>query len=84
MKYDQQIYELFMDLFDNLPFAALINKKFISFHGGISPELTTIANLQKHPRFSEPPLRGLMCDLLWSDPVENPTGQLGHKYEANQ
>ena len=34
-----------MDLFDCLPIAALINKKFIAFHGGISPELTTITNL---------------------------------------
>ncbi len=72
-----------MDLFDQLPIAALVNKKFIAFHGGISPELTTIANLQKNNRFSEPPLKGLICDLLWSDPVENPTGAQGHKFEAN-
>lgn len=22
-------------------------------------------------RFQEPPTSGLMCDLLWSDPIEN-------------
>lgn len=73
-----------MDLFDHLPIAAIINKKFIALHGGISPELTTISSLQKHSRTHEPPLKGLLCDLLWSDPVDNPTGEQSSKFESNQ
>jgi len=29
----------------------------------------TIAQLQELDRFSEPPITGPLCDLLWSDPL---------------
>jgi len=41
-KYDQEVYETVMDLFDNLPLAAIINNKFLSIHGGISAEITSV------------------------------------------
>lgn len=40
-------------------------------HGGISPELKKIDQINKFDRFKEPPLDGLMCDLLWADPAED-------------
>lgn len=44
-----------MDLFDSMPLSALINGKFIAFHGGISPDLKSIKELNKINRFKEPP-----------------------------
>jgi serine/threonine-protein phosphatase 2B catalytic subunit len=40
-------------------------------HGGISPELKKIDQINKFDRFKEPPLDGLMCDLLWADPADD-------------
>ena len=71
VKYDSEIYNLFMDTFDCLPLACLINEKFITVHGGISPDLQKIEDLFIINRFQEPPNKGLMCDILWSDPAEN-------------
>lgn len=47
-------------------------------HGGISPELEKVEDINKVNRFQEIPLDGLFCDLLWSDPMKDedaPTGQ---------
>jgi serine/threonine-protein phosphatase 2B catalytic subunit len=41
-KYDEETYELFMELFDNLPIAALVGDKYLAVHGGIGPELSKI------------------------------------------
>jgi serine/threonine-protein phosphatase 2B catalytic subunit len=38
-RYDIEVYDLFMEVFDALPIAALIAKKYLAMHGGISPEL---------------------------------------------
>ena len=70
VKYDSEIYNLFMDTFDCLPLSCLINEKFIGLHGGISPDLKKIEDLNMIKRFQEPKKTGLMCDILWSDPIE--------------
>lgn len=41
-KYDQEIYEKFMESFDLFPLAAIINGKFLAVHGGISPDLKSV------------------------------------------
>jgi serine/threonine-protein phosphatase 2B catalytic subunit len=38
-RFDLEVYDLFMEVFDALPVAALIAKKYLAMHGGISPEL---------------------------------------------
>lgn len=38
-KYDQEVFQVSMELFDNLPIAAIVNKKFFLVHGGISPKI---------------------------------------------
>jgi len=59
-----------MDTFDALPLAAIMNKQFICTHGGLSPEIESIEDINKIDRYREPPARGPMCDLLWADPME--------------
>ena len=70
VKYDAEIYNLFMETFDCLPLSCSINEKFISLHGGLSPDLKKIEDISIISRFQEPPKNGLMCDILWSDPIE--------------
>ena len=68
-RYDEEIYNLFMDLFDAMPISALVDGKYFAMHGGISPELSKLDQVDKIDRFQEVPLEGLFCDLLWSDPL---------------
>lgn len=69
-KYSERVYEACMDSFCTLPLAAVMNKQFLCIHGGLSPELHTLDDLKTIDRFREPPTHGLMCDILWADPLE--------------
>jgi serine/threonine-protein phosphatase 2B catalytic subunit len=44
-KYDQEIYDMFMECFDALPLAALVAKKYLAMHGGISPDLNKVEDI---------------------------------------
>ena len=71
-KFDQEVYDMFMEVFDSLPLAVIAAENYLCVHGGISPELKEdVAVINKVNRFVEPPLAGLLCDLLWSDPVDD-------------
>lgn len=70
-KYNIDIYDACMSSFDALPLAAVVNKQFFCVHGGLSPQLNSLADIEKLHRFREPPTKGLMCDMLWADPHEN-------------
>ncbi|BFU20181.1 Ser/Thr protein phosphatase, putative [Entamoeba histolytica HM-1:IMSS-B] len=63
-------------LFDCFPLAALIEGnglgRFLCTHGGISPQLQKLSQYNEINRFQEPPTSGAMCDLLWSDPLDQP------------
>ncbi|KAJ3127998.1 3',5'-cyclic-nucleotide phosphodiesterase (PDEase) (3':5'-CNP) [Nowakowskiella sp. JEL0407] len=70
-KYSEKVYEACLESFCALPLAAVMNKQFLCIHGGISPELNTLDDLRNINRFREPPTHGLMCDVLWADPLED-------------
>ena len=73
-RYNVKLWKNFVDLFNCLPLAASIDDKIFIVHGGLSPELKLIENLNKIMRPTDVPEEGLICDLLWSDPEENDQG----------
>ncbi|KAF4662390.1 Serine/threonine-protein phosphatase 2B catalytic subunit alpha [Perkinsus olseni] len=84
-KHNLTVYALFAQSFDHLPLAALLNGKFLCVHGGLSPDLHTLADINKANRFQETPRHGMMCDLLWSDPENEKKGDspVGAAFFAN-
>ncbi len=50
-KYDVETYDYFMEVFDALPIAALVAKKYLAMHGGISPELSKLEQINAVNRF---------------------------------
>lgn len=57
-----------------MPITALIDEKILCMHGGLSPDLHSLADLSNISRPIEVPDQGLVCDLLWSDPEPSITG----------
>ncbi|KAF1807180.1 Metallo-dependent phosphatase-like protein [Mucor lusitanicus] len=82
-KYSDEVYDVVMECFDSLPLAAVVNDQFLCVHGGLSPELKTLKDIEEIDRFRETPTSGLMCDLLWSDPYEEFDSDTGPKFEHN-
>ncbi|KAH9050249.1 Metallo-dependent phosphatase [Lactarius hengduanensis] len=76
-KYSEKVYDACIESFSALPLSGLLDGKFFCVHGGISPELNTVSDIDRINRFQEPGSFGLLCDLLWSDPVPN----FGHETE---
>lgn len=50
--------------------SALVENKVMCMHGGLSPKMEHIDELNSLDRFTEVPHEGCICDLLWSDPSE--------------
>ena len=67
-RYNVRIWRSFTDLFNFLPVAAIIDEKILCMHGGLSPELKNLQNIENISRPTDIPDSGLLCDLLWSDP----------------
>ncbi|KAH7832590.1 putative Serine/threonine-protein phosphatase PP2A-2 catalytic subunit [Monocercomonoides exilis] len=65
-----EIWTCFTDLFDYLPIGAVVEQSILGIHGGLSPAITSIDDIQKLDRVQEIPHEGPMADLLWSDPDE--------------
>ena len=76
-RYNVKLWKSFVDLFNCLPIAASIDDKILLVHGGLSPELKKVEQLQKIVRPTDIPEDGLLCDILWSDPDQNVKGDWG-------
>lgn len=76
LKYNERVYDAIMNCFDCLPLGALLNGRFLCVHGGLSPDIKTIEEINLIERFREPPNSGPMCDLLWSDPMDEDSTSL--------
>lgn len=63
-----RLWRAFIDVFNTLPIAATINDKIFCIHGGLSPELREIKQIESIKRPTDVPDSGLLADLLWSDP----------------
>eukprot|EP00743_Colponemidia_sp_Colp-15_P001661 GILK01001814.1.p1 GENE.GILK01001814.1~~GILK01001814.1.p1 ORF type:complete len:514 (-),score=127.26 GILK01001814.1:104-1645(-) len=71
-KYDDNTFLLFLEIFNLLPLAAVINNKVLVVHGGLfSKDGVKLQDIRNINRFREPPDEGLMAELLWSDPHPN-------------
>ena len=57
-------------MFNHLPIAAVIDDRILAMHGGLSPDLKSLSQIEKLSRPSEIPDFGVLTDLLWSDPAE--------------
>ena len=58
VKYGIEVYECIMESFDALPLSCIVNDKFVAIHGGISPEIETVSDIDQINRFAEPPKIG--------------------------
>ena len=57
-----------LQVFNCLPFAAIVGKKIFCIHGGLSPELRSMSQIERIKRPCEIPEYGMLCDFLWADP----------------
>lgn len=73
-RFNIKLWKTFTDCFNCLPIVAIIDEKIFCCHGGLSPELETMDCIRKIMRPTDVPDRGVLCDLLWSDPEKGVTG----------
>ncbi|KAK0427191.1 hypothetical protein QR680_010105 [Steinernema hermaphroditum] len=69
----EKVFSAFMTVFNYLPLAAHIDGVILCMHGGLSPHMTTIDDIDKIQRPCIIPAYGLACDLVWSDPSADET-----------
>ena len=60
--------------------AALVESTIFCMHGGLSPDLLNPRDLNKVERPLDIPNKGVLCDLLWSDP--DPVGRLQNNNQS--
>ncbi|KAJ4757302.1 Serine/threonine-protein phosphatase [Rhynchospora pubera] len=73
-RYNVRIWKVFIECFNCLPVAALIDEKILCMHGGLSPDLKSLDQIRRIERPIDVPDNGLLCDLLWSDPDKDIDG----------
>ncbi|EFO28225.2 hypothetical protein LOAG_00253 [Loa loa] len=74
LKYGVGLWWDFQSFFNRMPMAGLISKRVLCMHGGLSPHLTSLEQIRQIKRPCEPLDRGLLIDLVWSDPTNKGDG----------
>ncbi|KAL7721279.1 Serine/threonine-protein phosphatase [Entamoeba marina] len=73
----QDLLKIIFTLFDSFPIAVRVATAelgdFLCCHGGFSPDMENIAEYNSINRFIEPPTNGPLSDILWSDPMDEPS-----------
>eukprot|EP00752_Nemacystus_decipiens_P014748 g13131.t1 len=72
MKYGLTVYYRFLLAFQTMPICALILTnlgRIFGCHGGISPDIKRLSDIEEIDRFAEPEMEGPLCDMLWADPL---------------
>jgi len=62
------VWKSLTDVFDYLPLAAIVENSIFCVHGGLSPTISSITDLQSLQRIQETPGEGPLLDILWSEP----------------
>jgi len=72
-KYGDLAYKMFCEIFNFLPLGHLINEKIFIIHGGLfGQDGVKLNDIDAINRKSEPPVSGIMSDILWADPQRFP------------
>lgn len=66
--FNASLFNMFVDVFNCIPVAAIVEGKIFCVHGGLSPDLYSMEQIRSIQRPIEIPQSGLLCDLVWSDP----------------
>lgn len=67
-RYSVKMWRTFIDVFNCMPVAAVVGKRIFCVHGGISPDMDRVQEINNIRRPVLIPDDGVLCDLLWSDP----------------
>jgi len=73
-RFSTRVWKQCCDVFNCLPLAATVSDKIFCVHGGLSPELKKLEQINRIQRPTDVPDIGLLCDLLWADPNEQVKG----------
>jgi len=68
-KYGPNFYELYIKLFSNLPYAVVVNKRFLALHGGLARNLNSLEDIRELKKGEMNP-RGVAMEILWNDPID--------------
>ena len=73
-RYNIRLWKTITDCYNCLPVAAIIDEKIFCCHGGLSPDLQSMKQIQRILRPTDVPDQGLLCDLLWANPDKEVMG----------
>jgi len=67
-RYNLTMWREFCSMFNYLPISAIIDERILCMHGGLSPELSYLGQINTVQRPNDVPDEGILCDMLWADP----------------
>ena len=77
-RYSIKLWKNFIDCFNCLPIAAVIEDTIFCCHGGLSPDLIFVNQIKNIIRPTDVPEYGMLCDILWSDPDNDAEDYFGY------